>query len=195
MTEDADPRRGPAAYGHLRDDAIAQLLAWQAPDPGQEALRQDYLELLERDAGAMSRSGPPAHLTGSVIVLDTSGERVLLTLHQKARRWFQFGGHFEPGDASMWHGAAREAREESGIEGLRVLPDIVELNRHELGAAFGRCRQHLDVRYVAVAPEGRAHAVSEESMDVRWWPADALPESSRTELLPLVQAARRLIRR
>ena len=29
---------------------------------------------------------------------------------------------------------------------------------------------HLDVRYVAQAPEGARHATSDESLDVRWWP-------------------------
>ena len=35
---------------------------------------------------------------------------------------------------------------------------------------------HLDVRFVAVAPAGAEPAVSAESLDVRWWPADALPD-------------------
>jgi 8-oxo-dGTP pyrophosphatase MutT (NUDIX family) len=179
----------------LRADAIGRLSDWHAPDTGQEGLRRQYLAVLEREEGAMSRLGPAAHLTGSVIVLDPSGEHVLLTLHQKARRWFQFGGHFEASDLTMWHGALREAREESGIEDLDMLPDIVQLNRHELGGAFGRCREHLDVRYVAVAPEDASHAVSSESLDVRWWPAQSLPEATRDELLPLVTAAQRLTRR
>jgi 8-oxo-dGTP pyrophosphatase MutT (NUDIX family) len=143
----------------------------------------------------MARGGPPAHLTGSVIVLDPAGEHVLLTLHQKARRWFQFGGHFEPSDRSMRQGAEREAREESGIDGLVALPEIVMLDRHDLGAAFGRCQQHLDVRYAAVAPPGAMHAASPESVEVRWWPADHLPEDTRAELLPVVRAAQALIRR
>jgi hypothetical protein len=36
--------------------------------------------------------------------------------------------------------------------------------------------RHLDVRYGAVAPEGAGHATSDESLDVRWWPLDGLPE-------------------
>jgi 8-oxo-dGTP pyrophosphatase MutT (NUDIX family) len=179
----------------MRVDAIARLGEWRAPDAEQERLRRAYLAHLERYRDALSRSGPPRHLTGSVLVLDPAGERVLLTLHQKARRWFQFGGHFEPGDLTMRHGAEREAREESGIDGLSVHPEIVMLDRHALGKAFGRCREHLDVRYMAVAPEGAAHAVSHESLDVRWWPADSLPEETREELVPLVRAAQRVIRR
>lgn len=191
---EADPAAGPAAYGLLRQDALATLSRWPAPDAEQEGLRVDYLAHLERHADALSRNGPPAHLTGSVIVLDPAGERVLLTLHQKARRWFQFGGHFEAADPSLLSGAAREAREESGIDGLTVLPEIVMLDRHPLGNAFGRCREHLDVRYAAVAPADAVHAVSTESLDVRWWPADRLPADTRAELHPLVTAARRALR-
>jgi 8-oxo-dGTP pyrophosphatase MutT (NUDIX family) len=179
----------------LHDDALRQLRAWSAPTHEQDRLRRDYVEHLERHADALSRSGPPQHLTGSALVVDGSGENVLLTHHPKAGLWLQFGGHFEPEDLSLWHGAAREAREESGIADLTVLPHIVELNRHDLSAAFGRCRQHLDVRYVAVAPAGARHAVSEESLDVRWWPASDLPPGAPDDLVPLVRAARALTRR
>lgn len=194
-TAGADPGPSPAAYGLIRDDAIAVLSGWRPPDAAQERLRLDYLAHLVQHGDAMARGGPPAHLTGSVIVLDRAGEQVLLTLHQKARRWFQFGGHFEAGDVSMRQGAEREAREESGIDELVALPDIVMLDRHELGAAFGSCREHLDVRYAAIAPTGAAHSASHESVDVRWWPADRLPEDTREELLPLVRAAQALIGR
>lgn len=194
-TAGADPGPSPAAYGLIRDDAIAELSGWRPSDAAQERLRLDYLAHLAQHGDAMARGGPPAHLTGSVIVLDRAGEQVLLTLHQKARRWFQFGGHFEAGDVSMRQGAEREAREESGIDELVALPDIVMLDRHELGTAFGSCREHLDVRYAAIAPTGAAHSASHESVDVRWWPADRLPEDTREELLPLVRAAQALIRR
>ena len=184
-----------AAYRFLREDAIARLRAWAPPTPGQERLRGEYLHHLEEHEDAMARSGPPAHLTGSAIVLDETGEQVLLTHHPKARLWLQFGGHFEAGDASVWHGAAREAVEESGISSLRVLPEIVDLSRHALGTSFGRCREHLDVRYAATAPDDAVHIVSAESLDVRWWPADRLPDGAPRDLVPLIEAARAIIRR
>ena len=143
----------------------------------------------------MARSGPPAHLTASVMVLDATGGSALLTLHRRAREWFQLGGHYEPGDPSVWGAAAREAREESGIEGLTVLPEIAQLDRHVLAGDFGRCREHLDIRFAAVAPEGAQFEVSDESLDVRWWPVDGLPGGTAAELAPLVAAARRLTRR
>jgi hypothetical protein len=32
------------------------------------------------------------------------------------------------------------------------------------------------VRFLATAPSDGEHRVSEESLDVRWWPVDGLPE-------------------
>jgi hypothetical protein len=46
---------------------------------------------------------------------------------------------------------------------------------------------HLDVMFVATARNGAAHAVSDESLDVAWWPVDDLPNP---ELGPFVDLAR-----
>jgi 8-oxo-dGTP pyrophosphatase MutT (NUDIX family) len=184
-----------AAYERLREDAIARLTTWRAPDAAQASTRDAFLHHLARHPDAMAKGGPPAHFTGSVIVLDAELTSVLLTHHRKARQWFQFGGHFEPGDATIWHAASREAREESGLHNLSVLPDIVQLDRHALVGEFGRCREHLDIRFAAIAQAGAEHAVSDESLDVRWWPIEALPEGTRVELAPLVASAVRVLAR
>ena len=42
-------------------------------------------------------------------MLDAAGDAVLLTLHAKARAWFQLGGHCEPGDLTLAGAALREA--------------------------------------------------------------------------------------
>ncbi len=184
----------PAAYLRLREDAVAVLGAWQAPDAGQERLRTELLRHCESEPAALWKQGPPAHLTAGAIVLNPTLDRVLLTLHRKAGMWLQFGGHFEPQDRSMLDAATREAREESGLPGIELDPRIVELHRHRLIApAFGRCAEHLDVRYAAVVDDHADFVVSDESEDVAWWPADALPAESAGEIAPMVQAARRLL--
>lgn len=153
-------------------------------------MREELLAHLLLHPDAMAKSGPPAHFTASCVVLDAGLERVLLTLHRRAREWFQFGGHLEAGDASVRDAAAREAAEESGLAQLRLTPSPVQLDRHALVGDFGRCREHLDLRYAARAPQDARAAVSDESLDVRWWPVSDLPPGTRDELAPLVRAAR-----
>jgi 8-oxo-dGTP pyrophosphatase MutT (NUDIX family) len=162
---------------NLHADALATLRGWTAPDAGQEALRERFVAHLEATADGMWRSAYPDHITAGALVIDSTGERVLLNLHRKARRWFAFGGHAEPGDATLADVAAREAREESGIADLRLVEAPVQLDVHPVPFCDPRGEvHHLDVRYVAVAPPAAREVISEESLDVRWWPVNALPE-------------------
>lgn len=178
-----------ATYSALRADAFSVIGRWEAPDAQQEALRGFYLEHLADHPDAVAKAGPSAHLTASCLVLDPSGDHVLLTHHRRAGQWFQFGGHLEPGDASVRDGAGREAAEESGLEHLTPTPTPVQLDHHVLVGDFGSCREHLDIRYAAIAPGGATPTVSAESHDVRWWPVAALPPGTAGELAPLVSAA------
>lgn len=180
-----------AQFAHLHADARAVLAAWTAPDTEQEALRTAYLAHLDAHPDGVAKAGPPAHLTASCIVLDATGEHVLLTHHRKADAWFQLGGHCEAGDASLWDAARREANEESGL-GIIPLRDPVQLDRHVLVGAFGTCVEHLDVRYAAVLAERVTPVASEESLDVRWFPVTDLPRSSGEELGSLIAAALRV---
>ena len=176
-------------------DAVRTLQAWSPHDAGQDELRTAFLAHLRDHPDATSRSGPPAHLTVGALVLDPTGEHVLLTHHRKARAWFQFGGHIEAGDASLRAAAARELQEESGVAGLVPSPEPCHLHRHALPAAFGTCREHLDVRYLAVAPRTTRPVVSQESLDVRWFAVEDLPGAAAEDLRGLIAAGRRALGR
>lgn len=179
----------PPGLLRLRADAQHRLSAWDAPSPDQDLLRGEYLDHLAAYPDALWRSGPPAHLTASLLILDPSAEHVLLTLHAKAQRWFQMGGHVEAADVDLPHAALREGLEESGLSRLTLLPGPVHLDRHTLSGAFGSCREHLDVRYAAIATGDLDPTASTESMDVRWFPVDALPGGADADVAPLVAAA------
>jgi 8-oxo-dGTP pyrophosphatase MutT (NUDIX family) len=171
------------------------LTGWTAPDDDQERLRSAYVEHLQGHDDGLLKSCLPAHLTASAMVLDHSGERVLLTLHRKGGFWGQLGGHCEPTDGSLAGAALREATEESGMTGLRLVGDApVDLDRHALSAAFGGCGEHLDVRYAVVAPPGAEPVVSDESDDLAWFAADALPAAAVGDLSRLVERASAALR-
>ncbi|MEO5709838.1 MAG: NUDIX domain-containing protein [Nocardioidaceae bacterium] len=172
----------------LHDDALATLRGWQASDPGQDRLRQEYVAHLESHPDAMTRDSHPAHLTAGALVLSADHSRVLMTLHAKARRWFHLGGHCEPRDQTLSGAALREGTEESGIDDLTLDPVPVHLDAHVVGFCGQHERvRHLDVRFLALAPPDAVAAVSNESLDVRWWPVDGLPtdEPALRELVRL----------
>jgi 8-oxo-dGTP pyrophosphatase MutT (NUDIX family) len=159
-------------------------------DEQQRSLAADYLAYLAAHPDATSRTCVPAHVTASALVLDDVRGRVVLTLHPKIGRWLQLGGHCEVQDGSLAATAQREATEECGLTGLRVLEPPVRLDRHEV-----RCRPdgsmgvHLDVQYVVRTSAQAPLVPSEESPSVRWWPLDALPDDTDDSVRALVRSA------
>jgi 8-oxo-dGTP pyrophosphatase MutT (NUDIX family) len=177
----------------LYEDAVGLLAAWQAPDERQEELRGRFLELLRGSPEAVRADHPEAHLTASVMVVHADLERVLLCLHGRFRRWVQLGGHLEPADATLAAAGLREATEESGLPGLHVHPVPIGLDVHPVNCRSGP-GLHYDVRFAGIAPVGATAAVSDESLELGWFSADALPSplASATELLvaPALAVAR-----
>lgn len=178
----------------LHADAVAVLRGWQAPSPDQGSLRDAYLEFLQAHPDAVSRANREGHLTASALVVDPVRCAVLLTLHPLVGRWLQLGGHIESHDVTLRAAAHRESVEEGGIATIDVDAMPLRLDRHSV-----TCRNpvggqdtlhHLDVQFLAVAPAGARERRSDESLDLRWWPWDALPSDTDASVRALVAAAR-----
>ncbi|MER5920022.1 NUDIX hydrolase [Streptomyces mirabilis] len=168
----------------LHDDAVLVLKQYE----GQEELRQVYLDHLSEHPDGMWKACTAGHVTASALVIDPAGGRVLLTLHRKLQMWLQMGGHCEPGDPTLAAAALREATEESGIAGLILLPGgPVTLDRHAIPAP---CNWHLDVQYAALAPAEAVAAISDESLDLRWFPYEKVADVADASVVRLLEATR-----
>ena len=184
-------RAGDPQLGATRDPARSRqhLLDARLTEPDQLAARDLVLGLLdEHGASLADRTTAPGHLTGSAVVVDAAGERVLVLLHTKLQRWLQPGGHAD-GDHELAGVALREAAEETGIEGLEVVLPAVDLDVHEVdhGDALGT-HLHLDLRFLVLAPPDAVVVGNHESQGLRWVTIDELEELADEE--GLVRLAR-----
>ncbi|MDO8306963.1 MAG: NUDIX domain-containing protein [Actinomycetota bacterium] len=184
MTEDAD------AQAALHADARALLASWVPPNADQARLAGEYLAFLDEHPDAMSRSCRVGHLTASALVMDDSRTKVLLTLHPKAGRWLQLGGHCEPGDGTVRDAAIREAIEEGGIPDITMSDQPIHVDRHPV-SCWGSPSEHLDVQFLATVPGNAEPVISEESDDLRWFALDALPDGLDAAVLAMIGHAAR----
>ncbi len=159
------------------DDARAVLveaLSRHAPADEEESCDRDrILAFVRRHERPFDRGIAEGHLTGSAITVSADGTRVLLLHHRKLDRWLQPGGHGDPGETTGEEVALREAFEESGIAGLALHPSAprpLDVDVHDIPARGSEpAHEHLDLRYLVVAPPGATVLPDlAESHEIRW---------------------------
>lgn len=160
--------------------SLAALLdAYAQRWPAEAATLSEFRTLLA-EGGALPflRDRLAGHFTGSAWLVSADGRRVLLTHHRKLGIWVQLGGHAD-GDTDLAGVALKEAEEESGLTGLRVEPELFDIDRHwipERGNVPGH--YHYDARFVVHAGGGEDFVVSEESHALAWREIGAIARST-----------------
>ena len=149
------------------DLVVDALEAYEAVDLAQAEVRATMLAFAADHPDALWRTCTEGHFTGSALVVDAAAERVLVMLHTKLQKWLQPGGHLD-GDANLAASALREASEETGIEGLRVVVPAVDLDIHEVRPPAEAPHLHLDIRFVVLAPPDATVVGNHESQALRW---------------------------
>jgi 8-oxo-dGTP pyrophosphatase MutT (NUDIX family) len=159
----------------IRDDLTRRLAGYAAFDAVEQAHLDHLRAFLASDGDPIARGNPVGHVTASALVLHRDTGATLLTHHAKLGKWFQLGGHIDPGDATVLAAALREATEESGLAGLTPWDDAVfDVDVHAIPVHRARNEPehlHFDVRFLVAAPN-RKIAISEESNDLRWFSLD-----------------------
>jgi 8-oxo-dGTP pyrophosphatase MutT (NUDIX family) len=177
----------------LYEDAVATLDGWASTSDAADLNRKRTLELLGAGPVAMTRAHRPGHVTASALVVDPDG-RLLLCLHGRLGKWMQLGGHCEATDPTLAAAALREATEESGIAGLTLDPDPIDVDIHPVRckASDGEAATptaHYDVRYLVRCPRGAVEQISDESAALGWFRPDRLPTPLASGMLNQIPPA------
>lgn len=169
-----------------------QLVAYARRHPSRRAAAEQIMRFVCSTPDCFERSHAAGHITGSAWLLNPAGDKALLTLHRKLGRWLQPGGHAD-GDSDTRRVALREAEEESGIAGIRLLsPGIFDVDVHEIPpSGDAPAHLHYDIRYLLQAPHEQ-WVLSSESTALAWYtPAQicALQPAADASVLRMALAA------
>ena len=176
-SSEVDPRPTLASPIIVSDEGLApsddllmlidRLDHHDTQDPSQLAIAQRMGDFARAHSDALFRTCPEAHFTGSALVVEEGTERFILLFHTKLQKWLQPGGHVD-GNANLAASALREAQEETGIEGLRVVRPAFDLDIHEVRPPNEPPHLHLDIRFLVLAPNGSVPVGNHESRELRW---------------------------
>jgi len=136
----------------------------------EAAMVSDGLSFIASHPDCLHRTCVSGHLTGSAWLVSPARDQALLVHHRKLNRWLQAGGHAD-GQTDLAAAARREAEEETGLTGFRLVsPEIFDFDRHWIparGAEAGHW--HYDFRFLFEADPKAPLLVSEESNELRWF--------------------------
>jgi 8-oxo-dGTP pyrophosphatase MutT (NUDIX family) len=128
-----------------REALLRAFAAYRAADSREDEAASRFGRFLAR-ADPFRRNDP-----------DGQNFEFLLVFHRKLDRWLQPGGHVEDGDASVFHTALREVREETGLSALTapIGDAILDLDIHAI-PEFGAepAHVHYDVRFLVTTRDG-----------------------------------------
>jgi 8-oxo-dGTP pyrophosphatase MutT (NUDIX family) len=165
-------------------------------DPHEAAMTADAIQFAEARADCLHRACLTGHFTGSAWIVDASRRWTLLVHHRQLGRWLQPGGHAD-GEPDLRAVAWREAHEETGLVGLRLLGDAVfDFDRHLIPMRGATpAHHHYDLRFAFEADRGEPVVVSDESHEVAWLELDRVaalnPEESIARLVRKTRASAR----
>ena len=160
-------------------DAVrGQLLGYAPGDENEVRFVARMRELCGAESACERSHFEPGHFTASAFVLSPDRRDLVLIHHKKLGIWVQPGGHVEPSDADLISAARREVLEEVGLAELELLQRggslLFDVDIHEIPARKQEpAHEHFDVRFAFVA-KTRELVPSEEVLDLRWVPLDAV---------------------
>ncbi len=161
------------------------------PSNDQEANDQKIiLSHIERfKEQVLTRENEVAHMTSSGLVLNPSLDKILMIHHNIYNTWAWTGGHCD-GEVDLLKTALKEAKEETGVTGLKALShemaslDILPVYGHIKRGTYVSAHLHLNASYVLIASEDEKLIVNEEETSgVKWIPVDELESYSNEPYL------------
>lgn len=132
------------------------------------------LKYINDFSDVLTRNNPLCHFTASNWIVNKDKTKVLMIYHNIYDSWAWTGGHAD-GDSDLLHVAKKEAEEETGLNDLKLLSDVIyaiqilTVDPHVKRGKFVSSHLHLDCCFLFEADEEELIRVKEdENSGVKW---------------------------
>ena len=177
--------------GDPRQSLLQLLATYNDTYPDEATTIKRYHQFIESNVDCFERTLPIGHVTGSALILDSAGQKLLLTHHRKLDRWLQPGGHAD-GDVDVSRVAMKEALEESGLEEIKFLStQILDIDIHEIPERGAEpAHYHYDCRFLLQSAGSDNYVISDESHDLQWVLMDQISDfTDEDSILRMIRKA------
>lgn len=135
-----------------------------------EETKEKFLNLIDNHPEShFDRNNMDGHITGSMLVFNESGDKVLLTHHKKLGKWLQLGGHNDSESGTILETAVKEMEEE-GFDDRRVNYTLLTEAPIDLDVHWVGNHNHYDVCFACKVSNLEEISCSHESESVEWKP-------------------------
>ena len=153
----------------------------QSLDEMEAAHVEQLKQFLHDSSNPYDRSNLIAHVVADAWIVNPSRDKVVLVEHPLNSRWLAPGGHCD-GNPDVFASAVREAKEETGLTGLKPLLNnmIFDINvgsvsEHWRNSKLIPTHLHFDICFAFEAPHNAPLRISSESIQLAWIPLEKIP--------------------
>jgi len=160
-------------------ERIENYIPYNEQEENDKDLILNYINTFE---DTLTRENKMCHFTSSSWIVNKERTKVLMIYHNIYQSWAWTGGHCD-GDPDVAHVALKEAKEETGLENIKLLSDelfsleIATVDGHVKRGKYVPSHVHLNCTFLLEADENDKLIIKEdENSGVKWVDINEAPK-------------------
>ena len=165
-------------------EEIEKYIPYNEQEISDKELMLKYIDIFD---DVLTRENKMCHFTSSSWIVNKDRTKVLMIYHNIYKSWAWTGGHAD-GDSDLLNVALKEAKEETGLNNLKLLSDgiyglqILTVDSHIKRGKFISSHLHLDCCFLFEANEEDELKIKEdENSGVKWFKIDEATKITNEE--------------